>query len=296
MALEFGSTTGSRIEFTTLQTIGAASRATLVMGWWRPTTLTADRRLWAAASIFGFQISSANTARIRHVQDRTTDTVLDTVESILVLNRWVFLAFLCSSTNTVNTTSQEIYYGYSPHEDLSGGSLTRATWSTITAGTGNLTGSTSFRLGNSGLNSAAWQGRIGPVVACISSCPIGVTTHPLYLSAFGAWTADERERLLKDLIEPFYRYGALPRFTNEGTQAQSSAALASNSTQWVQFPIHPGGPVVVRNQGAASLIPNTMTIVDVTASADRCPCAPVYERGILDLGSNHFRIRTAHRR
>lgn len=294
MALEYGSAASSRITTSAFTvTIGAASRAALTMGWWRPTTLTAARYLWGAG-VYGFQIAPTTT-RIRHVQDRTTDTLTDTNEDILVLNEWVFLAFLCSHNNTTSNTQQELFYGYSPAYSLGGGTLTRATWSVNTAGSGSLTGST-LVIGNNSGAASAFQGQIGPIFMLASSCPVSAVAHPLHLSTFGSWTAGEREWVLANMIEPFYRFGTIPVLENGATNGLGAAGTASNITQWGVIPPVLNSYMVLKSNAAASALPLAYTASNLTNSELRAPQPGWYERGMGGLLGGQHKIKNGHRR
>lgn len=72
------------------------STATIVAGWWRPTTLTAARTYWGSgAGTANLMEIASTTSQVRVLVDySTTDLTVTTTDAGITVNNWWFLAVL----------------------------------------------------------------------------------------------------------------------------------------------------------------------------------------------------------
>lgn len=297
MPWTYGAGAGDDTSFSPGVTYGATGRGTIVMGWIYPTTLTGLRSAgWSGGSIFGPIISNSNTARIRMIYDNvTTDGIYDTNESILAINRWHFLAYYFNMANTIDAGDLTLWYGLDPKVDAT---LTEATWTQQQAPSGNLTGNSTFYLGNRGTDTQAFQGHIGHHAMVNTSCPVGESFHPTGVSTYGAMTANERANILQEVVYPFYLWGTLPIFGPFGvpgltaTNRRGGPLSGSNICDVVYAPQNnPVLPSCVRWTAAGSA-PSDVTVTNNGATFTPDEREPNFEnigamlsamRGVLPL-------------
>lgn len=227
MSLTFGGATGDDVTWTSGLTLGATTRNNLVCGWWRPTTLTATRRLWSAGTIFGAEIAAA-TSEIVLRTDNTTDGQWTTTGAGLTLNQWQFLAFVASINNTGPAAAWRVWSGTIDTAPI------ECTVTQNTAPVGNFTGSGSFTIGNAGsAGTVAFQGDIANVAVFTHAAVVGAD-RPFGNAAFGAITATEAQYLYERFVLPFWLGDmTVPNFPNTiagGSQwTMEFAALDGNA-------------------------------------------------------------------
>lgn len=254
MAYTFGGATTDSILWTGQSNIGNAGIG-LVAGWWRPTTLTATRRLWSAGATTGVAIDTT-TSELRLTNDSFsgTDGVFTTTGAGLATNTWTFVAAMVSVSNSPGS-QWKVWVGSATTPPAE---VTISTVSSITTNTNGPTGNTT--IGNTNGGSVAFQGVIDNVLVVNDSATASVVTNPFQSAAYGTITATEAQWTLERWIRPHWA-GRLPNPDLLLTGASSFAYHwnGSGAVRW-----H-------RNAGQPQTAPFAPTISGATVSADRCP-------------------------
>lgn len=252
-ALTFGSGTGDDMTWTGAINFVASQAPTLVMGWWKPTTLTATRKLWsaAAAGVSGAEID-ATTSELRLKSDNaTTDGQWTTSGVGLTANQWQFIAVLFSWNNTGTAAAWRVWSGTISSAPV------ECTVSSATAPVGNFTASADIYIGNAGTGTVAFQGDIAAVTAMR-----GGNLMQFGLAALGAITNDEADFNYRRLVIPYWL----------GSSQVSSSTPASNHDVNQPVMFVPASVIGAYNANSLTVLtPRVPTLNGATLSQDRCP-------------------------
>jgi hypothetical protein len=258
VAWTFGGGTGDDVTLSMTGSMMATSRIQMVMGWWRPTTLTATRKLWSVntGGVAGCEIDST-TSQIRLKIDATTDGEW-TAPVGLTVDQWKFLAMVCS-INTVSALAWRVWagtYDTAPAE---------VTVTQVVAPASTVTGSSNLYVGNAGTGTLAFQGDIADVVAMVS-LGSGDINHMIPHVTRGVITTDEAEYLRQLIVEPTWRGD----YSYVGRCATRQASGSTNAMNFLRL----SGPAlssqVIAAHGSASgdfTQPKTTSAVNVTTTA-----------------------------
>lgn len=197
MGFTFGGATSDDINVTGPVTAGADNTASMVAGWWYPTTLTATRGYWSCGTTFGAEIDST-TSEIRMRTDNTTDGQWLTSGAGITTNKWWFIAWLNAAENTSVAGAWRVWVGDAETAPV------EISVSNPTPRSGNYSGSTSYVVGNKGsTGTLAFQGDIGWVSWLLSSH----TTLPnnmFNLAASGVIDQTEADWNLWNWVQPLW--------------------------------------------------------------------------------------------
>lgn len=260
MAYTFGGATGDDINWAHTQTAGASAIATLVMGWWYPTTLTATRGLWSAGGIFGAEVA-ATTSEVILRTDNTTDGQWTTTGAGLTVNQWTFLAFLNSCNNSGPAAAWRVWSGTASTPP------TECTVTQNTAPVGNFVGASGLTIGNKGnTGTVAWQGAIDQVI--VITCSHVVTTLALLpLATAGTFTQLEADYIAQRFVVPYWSSGNIPLHqlgpNNDGA-ARAVDVTCLNLDEAIPF-----GRRWLRN--TTTSVEVTLTVNGATASRNAAP-------------------------
>jgi hypothetical protein len=256
VAWTWGGATGDDVTWTAASTFYASSVTTFVSGWFRPTTLTATRKLWSCntTGIAGVEIDTTTTS-IRMLLDGTVDGVW-TAPAEFVANEWTFLAVANSNSSGVTTQAWRVWTGTFNSPPV------EQTVTAVTAPTVSLSGNNAFYLGNAGTGTLAFQGDIADVWFCVTSTAANLN-HPLYVTTLGTITNDEAALILETIVRPMWA-GRLadPAISRPGT---------SSGGGWCYFPCH-GIAAATMTQQYRSLTAGFLTMpitptVNITTTA-----------------------------
>lgn len=201
MPYTFGGDIGDDISFSAVTTFGSTARAGLVCGWWRPTTLTAGRRLWACGADISDDYAATidtTTDELRlHSNNITTNGEWTTAGVDLTVDQWTFLAIMGSTLNSGSAEAWRVWSGTVETAPV------ERTATQAVASVGNFAGNATFCIGN---NQAgyAFEGDIADVSMMISSAAVGVTTNPFGIAAHGAITNAEALHVYETLVLPIW--------------------------------------------------------------------------------------------
>lgn len=167
-----------------------------MMGWVKPTTLTAGRGIVGAGTIFGAEIG-ATTSELLLRTDNTTDGQWTTSGVGLQVGQWQFLAILNTCNNTGPAAAWRVWSGTQDQAPI------ECTVTPTVAPVGNFTGSTAVTLGNKGAAGVvAFQGEIGTWVFHRNATTGAGSSLPL--AAAGAITATEAEFVFQRYVAPVW--------------------------------------------------------------------------------------------
>lgn len=255
MAYTFGGATTDSVLWTGQNDMGNAGIG-LVMGWWKPTTLTATRRYWSAGTVTGMAVDTT-TSELRLTSDSFsgTDGVYTTTGAGITTNSWWFIAAMVSCAVTP-TVQWKVWVG----------SVTTApvevTVGTTTAITTNLNGPLgNFTIGNTSGGSVAFQGDIDQVLL-VNSADTAGTGNAFQAGTLGTITTAEAQWTLERYVWPYWR----------GTSPDPSLFLGQTNT----FANHWDGAFgsVARawhRKTAGTGDPITPTYSGVSFSSERAP-------------------------
>lgn len=196
MSYTFGAATADDITLTAGSSTGGNGIEGFVCGWWYPTTLTATRGYWSAGNTFGAEVDTT-TSEIRLRTDNTTDGQWTTSGLGITTNKWWFLAFLYTCTNTGPAAAWRVWVGDELNRPVV------QTPAVAVAAAGNFTGSTSRTVGNKGTGTLAFQGDIGWFLS-LSIAGSSVTKSPFGISANGVLGADQEQRTESRFVMPLW--------------------------------------------------------------------------------------------
>lgn len=203
MSYTFGGATGDDINGVT-NNMGATNTASIVAGWWYPTTLTAGRGYWSAGSVFGAEVGTT-TSEIRLRTDNVTDGAWDTSGAGIATNKWWFLAFANSCLNAGPATAWRVWVG-----DLDT-RPTEVTVSVNTANSGNFSGATGMVQGNKGATgTVSFQGEGGSMTWIRTLSPNVNGLVPVATS--GTITNAEAQYMLERIVLPLWAGEVPPWF------------------------------------------------------------------------------------
>lgn len=239
----------------------------LFCGWVYPTTLTAGRYWIGGTGAHGIYIDSTTSEMRLKTINATTAGEWLTSGLGLVVNKWQFLAFICTFNNTGPAGTVKAYIGDIDNPPV------EVSVSNPVAPVGNFTLSSGFTIGNQ--NSAAslsWQGDIG-VTYVVAINPTAAAGGRIWSTTHGALTAQEQQNIFYAYLQPFYQ-GKLFSDLNadyqlSGQQGQPVGVVANLDTV---------NPVLRRLHGnnLAITTPITMTFSGCTPSQLRSPSTPFY--------------------
>lgn len=203
MAYTSGATASSDIIWPLQASVATASSTLLVCGWWRPTTLTAARSYFSFGNVVTARIGTT-TSEIEMITDQaTTDGVFTTTGAGIVVDEWHFLAFLGNFGS--GNSEWRLWKTASVNEVPF-----LVTTTNTTPGSGALSGSGSFYLGNAGTSATnAFQGQIGSCSMYVASAaqvpnPFGITAYAPPIA-----TADE-EVVFREFVMPAFLGAPFP--------------------------------------------------------------------------------------
>lgn len=195
MAWTFGAANTNRFGLTTLVSIGASARTSIVCGWWKPTTLTAGLGYWSAGAAIFARIATT-TSEIQLSTDNTTDGRWTTSGANIVVDQWYFIAFMLSANNTGPTAAWRVWIGTELNAPV------ELTVTQNTAPVGNFAGSFTFVAGQvSNTGAVSFIGDISDFQVISQST---FSSGPLSTAAFGAITQDEANRVRNRVVLPIW--------------------------------------------------------------------------------------------
>jgi hypothetical protein len=199
MPYTFGAAGSDDATWSTISAIGANNTCSLICGWFRPTTLTADRTLMSAGTSYDVTINAVTDELILFTDRATTDQFHTTAGVDLVVDRWHFLAFLKACTNG----SGGVHRVWRATEDEP---VTEVTVTVSVAGSGNVTSNATFYVGNYNTDAAsAFQGQIAGNVGLQTSIGAGASTHPFSLSSYTAISQGEADIVRDRFVIPAWQ-------------------------------------------------------------------------------------------
>jgi hypothetical protein len=205
MPYTYGGSTGDDANWGGTNAIVADNRISFICGWWRPTTLTATRKLWGSGAVSGAEVDTT-TSQIRLRSDHTTDGQW-TTSACLTVNVWTFLAFLGAFETTGPAVAWVVWSGTveTPPAKL--------TVTSAVTPVGALAGtSANLTIGNStAAGTVAFQGDIDWIYAAVSNeQPAGIL-NPLGMTANGAISADCEDYVYRRYVMPAW-YGNVNQY------------------------------------------------------------------------------------
>lgn len=155
MAYTFGTANGDDINFGVQSSWISTARSHLVMGWYRPTTLTAGRVYFGNNNTVGLRVG-ATTSELEFVTDQvTTDGVLTTSGAGITTDKWWFIAVMFCSFNTGPTVDAAFWVGDAETAPV------QVSRTLTTSPVGNASNNVSVGIGNQGsVGNVAFQGDI----------------------------------------------------------------------------------------------------------------------------------------
>jgi hypothetical protein len=256
MPFTFGGATGDDVSWTNQVVVGATNTSALAFGWWRPTTLTATRGLWSAGATVGAEID-ATTDELRLRTDNTTDGQWTTAGVDMVVNEWIFLAFLLSANNT-NGAAWRVWRATLNLP------VTEATVSVATARSGNFTGSSSIVVGNKGTaGTLAFQGDIAGF-GVYSTTATASENHPLAVSSYGTAFTQAQADLVRDRL-------VIPAYEGRLSSVMSAHAFNAASTQFVYWRADVASAQAMQRATASGSTFTTLTLNGATVSGSAHP-------------------------
>lgn len=215
----FGGAITDRIQVTPgAPTIFAASRSSLIAGWFFPTTLTAAKFLWGFGTIWGLRIDTVTTS-LRFIGDAATTDGVWTAPAGLVLNTPTFIA-LAASLNAAGGTAGVRCWTSNDNLPPVERTVTQAT-APVGAWT---SGGATMQVGNRN-SAAAWQGDIGGMIGMCDDHTAAPSV--LGISTVGAISQAEANRIRAKFVEDCWR-GDLPALAGAGRMQKVSGAGTSN--------------------------------------------------------------------
>jgi hypothetical protein len=255
MAFTFGAATGDDITWTdSVSTWGQNQRSGVISGWWYPTTLTAGKALWGIGTNHRAVIS-ATAGEIDVFFDRATDTQYTTSGLGLAVNQWHFIAILMNNFNTGVVTNWRAWR--SVGTDIP----TSVAINVVTAGVGNVVGSTIPTIGNLGsAGTSAFEGDIGRfdfIVETVANSLLGNTN--------GSIGTETERRIFEDVVLPIWQ-GNSPTFYKSGQNS-------NNGITHTVVDLDRNGDYgrSVRNGGSIVTMDRTVTVSGATPSLSRAP-------------------------
>jgi hypothetical protein len=218
MSRQWGGATTNTQPITMAVSVGASLRTALITMWVKPTTLTAGRTLWAAATNTRIEIDTT-TSELRIRTDNTTDGQWTTTGVNLVVDEWTFIAVYLSAFNT-NGAEIRVWRGNLMEAP------TEVTVTVAVARSGNFTGSTTTAVGNTASGSVSFQGDIEDYAIMVST---GIEVFKV-LTAHGA-------ALDQDAVDWIRQYFIVPVWQGDWTPWMQLGVDNSNNTQVYRSPL-----------------------------------------------------------
>jgi hypothetical protein len=267
MSYTCGATTGDDISMV-LANLGATAVQSLMMGWIKPTTLTAGRGIVGAGTIFGAEIG-ATTSELLLRTDNTTDGQWTTTGVGLAVNQWQFLALFNTCNNTGPAAAWRVWSGTSEAAPVA------CTVTQTVAPVGNFTGSTAVTLGNKGAAGVlAFQGQIGAWIFHRNATSGNGASMPLSIG--GAVTAAEEEFLFHRYVMPVWRGEWIPFCLRNWATDNAQASV-------MYAPLDFALPIEQDLGSGLGAGFGTITLGGVTLSQERCPRPMALNMGIQPL-------------
>lgn len=199
MPYTFGAAGSDDVTWSTISAIGATNTWSLICGWWRPTTLTADRTLMSWGSSGDVTIDTVTDELLIFTDRVTTDQFHTTAGVDLAVDRWHFLAFLRTCLNA-SGSQHRVWRALEDEPPV------EVTVSVTAAGSGNVSSSATFYAGNFNTDAtSAFQGQIAGVAVLQSSIGPGASTHPLALSSYSAISQAEADFVRDRFVYPAWQ-------------------------------------------------------------------------------------------
>lgn len=229
MAYTFGAGTGDDVTWTGSISLGATARASLVYGWWLPTTLTATRGLWSAGNVYGAEVDLITDELTLRTDGATTDGQWSTTGVDLAVDEWKFIACFGTSLSGTPDMAWRVWAG------TIGSAPVEVTVTNIIPQVGNFAGSAVFYLGNKGTGTVAFEGDIDEAgfIATAASATAGL---PFGLAAYGACTDTEAAFIYQRFVLPLW-LGEFPRqaiWSAIGTPSTEHAHISLRSLPQVR--------------------------------------------------------------
>lgn len=198
MPYVFGAGTDTYAKLSYDPAFGSDDHTFLIMGWWRPTTLTAGRTLWAAGPTTRCQIHTTTDELIIYTSHNTTNGQYTTTGVDMVAGDWVFLAFLIMQNTTPGTQYVKVWASRPTGPDP----FSQATVTQATAPSGAPASSQDVWICNDSSNATAFQGELAEFfVAADTSTDRSVFPF----NASGAISAFDETYILHKYIRPYWR-------------------------------------------------------------------------------------------
>lgn len=242
--------------------LGGTATLFLVYGWWRPTALNAGNGYWSIGNTLGASVDAA-TGEITLTSDNTSDGIYDTTTVSMAVDEWRFLAFFFTGVNTGPALTWKVWAGTIDTAPVSH-ALT-----TISAPTGNFTGSTSLYFGNLGTSAgAAFDGDLAHCGIVGSSA--GAATNIFGIATSGTVTAAEEEFIYQSMVLPLWAGQFPKRLINLPNNSYHEHHRMDN-------PVHTVGGINMFYRTAQDdshqSVPTAITINGATNSANGAPRA-----------------------
>jgi hypothetical protein len=254
----FGAAAGDDISWSI--TVGQGSNSSFfVCGWFRPTTLTAGRKLWGLGAITNMQIAPTTSELRMNTDFNTTDGVYTTTGAGLAVDEWVFIAAFWHGSNTSSSSRWRVWKGTTDTAPV------ELTVTVNTAGTSTVTtANTTFTCGNqSAAASTSFQGQIADLTYAASASPSG-TFHPFLVTNYsGNQTAEQLEHIYTKMV--------LPAWLGNVDRLNELPSSAGNSMLLMYASLADLFTVVGNSRNSATIQPFNPTIAGATSSSQGAP-------------------------
>lgn len=257
MPCVFGGSTTDDINYTVANTWTGTGWQHLVVGWYRPTTLTAGRVYFGNSNTVGLRIGST-TSELQFVTDHTTDGVWDTSGAGITVDVWHFIAVYWCGFNTGPADDTAFWVGTLENPPVE---ISRTQ---TTAPVGNHTNNNIVAVGNQGsTGSVGFQGEIANWQH-IGGNSTGANS--LFQQA-SSGTLDTAAK------ENVYRTYILPLWQDNSLLWQPVRSVANVPSENSALLYHPGLPsyLDVSVSGATLRLDQAISINGVTAAQTECP-------------------------
>lgn len=255
---DFGANINDRIAWTGLEVaLFNANRVSLVGCWVRPTTLTANRALWAQSNTSGLVVGGT-TSQVILVADTATTDGNYTGPVGMVVNTLTFIAVLWNLGGTGTGVCK--MWTATP----TSGPVEVSVTVTSTPTGGWVGGGTGFTVGNALSGGAAFQGAIGGV-SVFGDLTNSNLNAICGIPANGAISQAQTDSVRAALVDPMWR-GDIAKFAGHGRQMRGTGSLGFSMAASLDNALA-GGAWAIRSNSA----PNLGTITSATASAFRTP-------------------------
>lgn len=264
MAWTFGAAATNDVNLATTQTIGAATSASLVCGWYYPTTLTATRGLTSFGNTIGAEIGATTSELLLRSAHGTTNGQWTTTGAGLTVNQWTFLAIFMSYASSGVSTAIKVWTATADSPPVA------CTIANTVTPVGTPAGNATLYFGNKGTSTTlAFQGDIGNCWYAVLSGS-SAETGPFNFATYGSLTADEEAWHYTNFVYPVWSGKPYP-FSGTGI----SYALGGRWEMGYINMDHIVGPRAVRVLSGSTLqtAVTTLTIDGATKSNQRSPNA-----------------------